>query len=178
MPAGSLARVAGYTIAGRRRLREGTLPRDRCHRGRVGHLLCEGASVAGVFSEFTDMRDSGDGRPHARRSAVAMLDAIPVHPTDLTDLSAEEAQCFPDCERSAQVLSGFARQLAISSPEGGERCGSDNNPARPRRTWMASAGVLTQGLKTLTLESERGGLKLSQPGRSRRSTHRTPENQP
>ena len=64
------------------------------------------------------MRDSGDGRPHARRSAVAMLDAIPVHPTDLTDLSAEEAQCFPDCERSAQVLSGFARQLAISSPEG------------------------------------------------------------
>src|SRR5207253_7233057 len=47
MPAGSFARVAGYTIAGRCRLRERGLPRDRCDRGRVGHLLCEGASVAG-----------------------------------------------------------------------------------------------------------------------------------
>jgi hypothetical protein len=54
----------------------------------------------------------------ARRSAVAMLDGMPVHPSDLTGSSAEEAQCSPDCERSAQVLSGFARQLAISSPEG------------------------------------------------------------
>src|SRR2546425_6683331 len=35
MQAGSLARVAGYTIAGRSRLREGTLPCDRCHRGRI-----------------------------------------------------------------------------------------------------------------------------------------------
>ena len=39
-------------------------------------------------------------------------------PFDLTDVSAEEAQRFPDCERSAQVLCGFGRQLAISSPEG------------------------------------------------------------
>src|SRR2546430_1476347 len=41
MPAGSLARVAGHTIAGRRRLREGTFHRDRCHRGRVDRIRSE-----------------------------------------------------------------------------------------------------------------------------------------
>src|SRR5712691_5498694 len=39
---------------------------------------------------------------------------------------------------------------AVCSPEGGQRCGSDNNPARPRRTWVASAGELTQGFEPLT----------------------------
>jgi hypothetical protein len=35
VPAGSFARVSGCTAAGGRRFGEGTLPRDRCHRGRV-----------------------------------------------------------------------------------------------------------------------------------------------
>src|SRR2546428_10250711 len=76
MPAGSLARVARYTIAGRSRLREGTLPRDRCHRGRVGHALCGGRTGYGrsrplleqTFSEPIDEASDIDRR-YARTTA-------------------------------------------------------------------------------------------------------------
>src|SRR5437867_6518444 len=68
MPAGSLARVAGYTIAGRSRLREGTLPRDRCHRGRVGHVLSEGRTGCGrllrVHLEERGRASDSIGRHH------------------------------------------------------------------------------------------------------------------
>src|SRR5438552_4245223 len=61
MPAGSLARVAGYTIAGRRRLREGTLSRDRCDRGRVGDMTRAGP-VDELIAKTPDWRGATLGK--------------------------------------------------------------------------------------------------------------------
>src|SRR6266571_5983812 len=104
MPAGSLARVAGYSIAGRSRLREGTLSRDRCHRGRVGH------------------------------------------PSDLTDLSTEEARASPTVSA--------ARKSSPDLP--------DNS--RP---------VARRGFEPLTLFLERKRCKKSDLGDTRRESVRT-----